>query len=349
MATATKVQKKPVSKSATKAVPERKTSKKILTEAPKVTQAKEAAEKEAPKKVKVQLKLEKVQPAPAVSLIQIPVSELSIKAGFNVRESYGDIDALANSILVHGIKLPLKVARSTEDDTKFIVVDGHRRFLAVEKLLKSKKIKDGTFTFPAIEESPEEANSFSRLLSLLIYNGGKSLTILEEAEVYRRLQDAGMEAKEAARLSSKSVTHVYDCNLLMSAPDSLLGKIRRGEVAATLVIEQLKQNSGDGEQVEGAIEKAQEKAGKKKVSRKNLKSTEQNEDNQTFKIGDLKKVIEGVEGVDYGPYKVRGSRIRVLKGLLALLLEEVEFPEFAKLFGDQNGVRPEDDLNEGEE
>ena len=41
-------------------------------------------------------------------LMEVDPKLISVKDGFNVRQDYGDIDELMNSILENGLKLPLR-------------------------------------------------------------------------------------------------------------------------------------------------------------------------------------------------------------------------------------------------
>lgn len=304
-----------------------------------------AAKKPTKKATTKNLAAKKTTPE-AVEVVTLTITDLIVEEGFNVRENYGDIEALAASIKENGIKQPLKVRKMTDG---YGIIDGHRRYEAVKLLIaKSELDSPETFPFPVIIESEEDASDIQRLLSLLIYNDGKPLTILEEAIVFQRLQIAGVEAKEAAKMAGKSVTHVYDCNLLMTAPEALLDKIRKGEVAATLVIEQLKKADGDGEKVVDDIEDAQKKSGKKKVTRKHMEGEESKPKTISVTVDNLNHILESLRDVDFGPFVVRESRFTVLETLIAFIKDEVEFEELAMTFGDRDGVRPEGDLNPDE-
>lgn len=298
------------------------------------TTTKEAATKAPSKKLSAApvttpaAKVAAAQPADGKELLFVSQGDLQINDGFNVREEYGDMDALTKSINVNGVKQPLKVRR---EGKKFSIIDGHRRFLAVTKIVKDKGIKN--YLVPVIVESEKESSNVNRLLSLLIYNDGKPLSILEEAMVFHRLQtDEKVEPKDAAKMSGKSVTHVYNCNLLMAAPKSLLDKIRSGEASASLIIEQLKQADGDGEKVEGAIEKAQEKSGKKKITRKNLKGAD---DKKTFTILHLLEIRESLDSVEWGNFEVQKDRVAVLDAIIKYLSADIDAVAFCKVFAER--------------
>jgi ParB-like nuclease domain len=84
-------------------------------------------------------------------MIAIPLNKLT-RSARNVRKSGGDsIDDLATSILVHGLIHNLTVvdqqADNGENSGKYEVVAGGRRFAALQRLAKQKKVPK-TFAVP---------------------------------------------------------------------------------------------------------------------------------------------------------------------------------------------------------
>ena len=85
------------------------------------------------------------------NIIAIPLNKLT-RSARNVRKSGGDsIDDLATSILVHGLIHDLTVvdqqADNGENSGKYEVVAGGRRFAALQRLAKQKKVPK-TFAVP---------------------------------------------------------------------------------------------------------------------------------------------------------------------------------------------------------
>ena len=79
------------------------------------------------------------------NIIAIPLNKLT-RSARNVRKSGGDsIDELATSILVHGLIHNLTVVKQQADNGensgKYEVVAGGRRFAALQRLAKQKKVR----------------------------------------------------------------------------------------------------------------------------------------------------------------------------------------------------------------
>jgi ParB family transcriptional regulator, chromosome partitioning protein len=98
------------------------------------------------------------------NIIAIPLNKLT-RSARNVRKSGGDsIDDLATSILVHGLIHNLTVveqqADNGENSGKYEVVAGGRRFAALQRLAKQKKVPK-TFAVPCHVVDPATATETS--------------------------------------------------------------------------------------------------------------------------------------------------------------------------------------------
>ncbi len=170
------------------------------------------------------------------AVLWVSPSTLTIEEGFNVREDYGDIASLAESIAENGIKVPLRVVEEKGSDLR-VVIDGHRRFKAIQKLL-SEGVEN--LFVPIMLESASGSSKEARTLSMITLNEGKPLTLLEEAEVYKRLENFGWTSEEIAQKVGKSATHIKNCFIVVSASKTLKKLITTGKVSASTVIETIK-------------------------------------------------------------------------------------------------------------
>src|SRR5690606_28568233 len=90
--------------------------------------------------------------------------------GDNIRQDLGDIEALAESIREIGLQIPLK-AKKVRGEDKFNLVDGHRRFTAIQHLI-SLGVDVGKV--PVV---PFSGNDEDRLITMLATGiGQKELT-----------------------------------------------------------------------------------------------------------------------------------------------------------------------------
>lgn len=207
------------------------------------------------------------------------LDEVAIEEGFNVRYDYGDIKGLAQSIIENGIKVPLK--GKIQDDV-VVITDGHRRLKAVEYAYQQGYTD---IKIPVVREG--RTSEEDRVLGLILYNEGKPLTMLEEAEVYKRLEDWGWKAADIARKVGKSKTHIGNCLTLLTASPDLKKKIKAGGIAASTVVEMLK--GATSTEVVDKIE-AIEKTGEK-VTRKHT-DKQRAEKKEHEAIGMLKGIYE---------------------------------------------------------
>lgn len=201
------------------------------------------------------------------NLFMIQSSEIVVKEGFNIRQDYGDIQALADSIEQFGVKKPLS---GYKENGKRVLTDGHRRFKAVQLLQSQGKCLDLAIPFFPEEKGYTDKD---RTLDLLLMNDGKHLTMMEEATLFKRLKDKfSMTNTEIAKAVSKSSMHVGNALMLLDAPAELQELILKQSVSASTVIEQLKKDK-DGnlvlENIQAAIETVEEG---KTVTAKHIKA-----------------------------------------------------------------------------
>ena len=168
------------------------------------------------------------------SHFKVPFSQLRIVEGLNIRSDYGDIQELANSIKENGVKMPL---RGSSKSNLYYIVDGHRRFQAMQ-LLYNEGI-EVSCNFIVQEKG---TNDEQQVIDMFITNEGKALTPLEQAEGVRRLLAYGWTEKKIADRLAKSPSYINKLNLLNKAPEKLLNLIRSNEISSTLAIDVVSKN-----------------------------------------------------------------------------------------------------------
>lgn len=199
-------------------------------------------------------------------MYHIPLAQIEAELGFNVRYDYGDIEGLAKSIVENGVKNPIRVTKVRGEST-YVLTDGHRRFQALKYAYEQKWI-DSDFKVPALLME-KGATEVDRVAGLIIYNDGKSLTLLEEAEVYSRLIELGKTQTQISTMVGKTTAHVSNLMMLLTkTSETLKEKIKAGTVSASLVIQELKSKSS--EEIESEINQAVKKHGIKTVTKKHM-------------------------------------------------------------------------------
>lgn len=210
--------------------------------------------------------------------------------GYNVREDMGDIKGLAQQILeANEIRQPLS-GFATKDKTKkgdtiYAIRAGHRRLAALRLLHDKGDCKN--LLIPVLP-SKRGMTALEATLDLVISNDGKPLNMLEQAEVFRRLQeDHEMKPAEIARKSGKSQTHIADCIILLRATPAVKRQIHKNEVSATEIVRLLRDN--DEQAVEQAVNEAKKESGGKKITKKHLSKTDAGKKVESVKKSSARK------------------------------------------------------------
>lgn len=182
-------------------------------------------------------------------LYYVDIRLVDVIEGFNVREDYGDIVELSESIKENGVKVP---ARGYRNGERWVLVDGHRRRDACLLLLEQGIVME----IPMINEG-QKVSDEQRIIDMFILNDGKKLTMLEESEAIGRLIKYNIEPKEIAKKIGRSVVYVSNMKLLSSCPENIKESIRTEKISPTLAIDLMRKN--DFSEVEEIIEEAIEK------------------------------------------------------------------------------------------
>lgn len=210
----------------------------------------------------------------------------------NPRLDYGDIEELMLSIIENGIRNPLK---GFEKDGKIILKDGHRRMRAVKLALEQgKKIE----RVPVILER-RALNDEERTLEYIIYNDGKPLTMMEQAEVVRRLMNFSWKVVDIVKRTGKARGYVENLILLNQVPMKVQHYMNEGKISAHAVIHIMQAVKGDEEKVTKEVEAAIEKAttaGKVKATPKHLQTEEAKNRSYGKFYKWVEEIVDGLSG-----------------------------------------------------
>ena len=224
---------------------------------------------------------------------------IRIEEGFNTRLDYGDLDELTSSIIENGVRVPL---RGYKEGEYYILNDGHRRFLAVNKALKQGI---DIARVPFISEKKKSLEE--RIFDIILFNDGKSLTPLELGETYRKLMQYGYNYSEIAKKIGKTIKHVSDMVSVAESSKEMKDLIKDGGVSASLVAEVKAKVKNDQEAEEiirtvSYIKKESSDGDKKKekVTKKDIedllpeKEVEEikHKENKTYSIEEVKSLLK---------------------------------------------------------
>lgn len=228
------------------------------------------------------------------------VDELN-KIGGNVRVDYGETDGslveLMHSILINGIKMPMRAYRNREVEGKWFAIDGHRRRFAAMKLvnmtpdelettcikagmtkenaifIRESKIK-GTFEIRTrvVLVNADTVKDEDLIVDMVVTNTGKALSPLELSEAVKRMLalvdekgEKKFKVKDVASRFGMNVGAVKNFEMLATAPKRIRDLIAANKVKYTVALEFLKQSADFNEAVE-KIEEALGHAVAKKAS-----------------------------------------------------------------------------------
>jgi hypothetical protein len=148
------------------------------------------------------------------------------------------------------------------------IVSGHRRHRAVMELIaEGVEIE----SIPAVTEA-KAVNDAERVLRLVTHNAGEPLTMLEKAEVVRRLINMGWSREKiAARLGYKTPQTIANFELLLAAPERVRQAIRQEEISPSTAIELVREHGDAASGKLYDIKKAAAERGKARASIRDVK------------------------------------------------------------------------------
>ena len=132
------------------------------------------------------------------------------------------LEELTNSIKERGIIQPLIVRKSEDQNDKFELIAGERRWQAAQSA--------GLHEVPAVVI---EANNLKSLELAIIENvQRKDLNTIEEAESYKNLiENFNYDQDKVSKFIGKSRSHISNSIRLLSLPDKLIDMIRHEKIS----------------------------------------------------------------------------------------------------------------------
>lgn len=178
-------------------------------------------------------------------LFKLDPREIIVEQGFNVRQDFGDMESLKQSISVNGVLTPL---RGYKKGDVYVLTDGHRRHRAAMELINEGiQIR---VPFIASKEKSEE----TRLIQMYLSNDGKRLNAVEQAELIKRFINLGLKPKEISLKLGISVVTISNLQSIADLPTKLKKRIQNNEISSTLVLQELRAKKIEAEELADKIE-----------------------------------------------------------------------------------------------
>ena len=132
------------------------------------------------------------------------------------------LNELTNSIKERGIIQPLIVRKSDDQDKKFEIIAGERRWQAAQAA--------GIHEVPVLVIEADHLKSLE--LAIIENVQRRDLNAIEEAESYKNLIDNfGYDQDQVSQFIGKSRSHVSNTLRLLSLPEKLVEMIRSGKIS----------------------------------------------------------------------------------------------------------------------
>ena len=195
------------------------------------------------------------------------------------------LEELTNSIKERGIIQPLIVRKSEDQDNKFELIAGERRWQAAQSA--------GLHEVPVIII---EADNLKSLEFAIIENvQRKDLNVIEEAESYKNLiENFGYDQEKVSQFIGKSRSHISNTLRLLNLPQKLIDMIRFEKISqghakiliglenASLLAEKIIKKKLSVRQTENLVRFLKKAPNKRNLKDPNIAATEQE---LTDKIG----------------------------------------------------------------
>jgi ParB family chromosome partitioning protein len=155
---------------------------------------------------------------------QISISDL-VPNKYQPRKVFDEtsLTDLTNSIKERGMIQPIVVRKSNEDESKFEIIAGERRWLAAQRA--------GLHNVPIVVT---EADDLKSLEFAIVENVQRhDLNPLEEAQGYKRLiEDFSYDQEKVSKFIGKSRSHITNTLRLLTLPDDVIKLVEAQKLTA---------------------------------------------------------------------------------------------------------------------
>tara|TARA_B110001452_G_scaffold149094_1_gene124115 strand:- start:1475 stop:2323 length:849 start_codon:yes stop_codon:yes gene_type:complete len=149
-----------------------------------------------------------------ININKISISEL-VSNKFQPRKTFDEdnLRDLTNSIKERGVIQPIIVRKSRDDNSKYEIIAGERRWLAAQKA--------GMHEVPVVITDVDDLKSLE--FSIIENVQRHDLNVIEEARGYKRLiEEFSYDQEKVAKFIGKSRSHIANFLRLLSLSDKIL-------------------------------------------------------------------------------------------------------------------------------
>jgi len=190
---------------------------------------------------------------------QVPLAELYVEPGYNVREIDQEHVAEFRDAFIAGEFVPPLAVQVTEQGIK--IIDGHHRYYG------AKMASEAGHEIPRLECKDFSGSEADRIAFMVTSSQGKALSPLERAAAYQRLLNQGWTPAEIAKKVKRSTADVDQHLQLLECGDGLIAMVKAGEVAPTTAVALSREHGPKAEAVAQVQMEKAKAAGKTKLTR----------------------------------------------------------------------------------
>jgi len=188
--------------------------------------------------------------------IRVPVSDVHVLENFNLRvrgtPEYDDaIEEFTRSIQANGFYDDKPLAGYLNDKGEVIVIDGHRRLEAIQRLNNASLDGPVVETVPVVLK-PETSSIADLHIAMIQSASGKELTMFEKGIGVRRLLADGMEKHEIADRLGVSEKTIENYLTVASVPAKARDLLLDNKVTSTQVL----RTKGDADKLQKMVDTA---------------------------------------------------------------------------------------------
>ena len=157
-----------------------------------------------------------------ININKLSISDL-VSNKFQPRKVFDEenLQDLTNSIKERGIIQPIIVRKSSDDNSRYEIIAGERRWLAAQKA--------GLHEVPVVITEADDLKSLE--FSIIENVQRKDLNPIEEAESYKKLiDDFSYDQEKVSKFIGKSRSHIANFLRLLSLPREVLNFIKSNEL-----------------------------------------------------------------------------------------------------------------------
>jgi len=158
-----------------------------------------------------------------ININRLSISDL-VSNKFQPRKIFddGNLQDLTNSIKERGIIQPIIVRKSSDDNSKYEIIAGERRWLAAQKA--------GLHEVPVVITEVDDLKS---LEFAIVENVQRNdLNAIEEARGYQRLiEEFSYDQEKVAKFIGKSRSHIANILRLLGLPEAILKLIENKKIS----------------------------------------------------------------------------------------------------------------------